>query len=213
MADPELATLVIEGEGGFEVKQVSRFLVALDTAYNSLLVFENVVLNPQGLAHSTWLPLLTDHVPLPRRIHLLADASSGILFPAELESLVQPHDRLLLRAVRLESPGLWKMVGQLNLLETIRKYLNDRHERRKDRQYREAAEQERLALQNRLLQIKSIDNALTVARKHGASDGEMASLRQHLLYQPLAQLNEFQDSGLISTATIVDAEPKEHHNG
>ena len=32
-----------------------------------------------------------------------------------------------------ESPGFWEFLGSLNPLEVIRRYLNDRHERAKDR--------------------------------------------------------------------------------
>lgn len=213
MADAGFATLVIEGEGGYNVEQVSRFLLALDRAYNSLLVLENVVLSPHDLAHTQWFPQLTEHSSAAQRVHVLSEVSSSLLFPAEMTDLIRPRDRLVLRAVHLESPGWWKVIGQLNPLETIRKYLKDQHERRKDRQYREPAEARKLELQNKLLQLDWIDKALTVAHKHGATDKEMATLRQNLIYQPLAQLDVFQDEGLISTATIVDAEPGERSNG
>jgi hypothetical protein len=58
--------------------------------------------------------------------------------------------------VQLTSPGFWDFLGKLMPLETIRQYLNDRHERAKDREYRNEAEEKRLDLENRLLEMKIV---------------------------------------------------------
>src|SRR5580704_6692033 len=47
------------------------------------------------------------------------------------------EDRLVLSSVSLNSPGAWSFLGNFISLETIRKYLQNRHERRKDTNYRE----------------------------------------------------------------------------
>lgn len=60
-----------------------------------------------------------------------------------------PDDRLELRRISIESPGFWEFFGALNPLQQIREYLKDRHERRKDVDYRDAAG---LLLESELLQ-------------------------------------------------------------
>lgn len=51
---------------------------------------------------------------------------------------------LSLGRVILNSPGFWEFVGGLNPLEQIRIYLSERHERKKDNEYRNDAECRRL---------------------------------------------------------------------
>lgn len=60
-------------------------------------------------------------------------------------------------------PGFSEFLGQLNPLLRLREYLNDRHRRRQDRDFREQAEQERLTLENQILErhrLRERDNAL-----------------------------------------------------
>src|SRR5206468_3287516 len=66
--------------------------------------------------------------------HELSDLSESIL----------PDDRLTIRKIQVASPGFWEFFGSLNPLQQIREYLNDRHKRRQDREYREKSEAEKL---------------------------------------------------------------------
>jgi hypothetical protein len=54
---------------------------------------------------------------------------------------VPPYARLVLEHVRIESPGFWEFVASLNPLQQIREYLNDRHRRRQDGEFRDASEE------------------------------------------------------------------------
>lgn len=58
--------------------------------------------------------------------------------------LLEQEGRLIVRSFQMNSPGFWEFIGSLNPLEVLRNYLNDRHKRRQDREYREAAEADRL---------------------------------------------------------------------
>src|SRR5690606_29760866 len=78
------------------------------------------------------------------------DIRRGLPTPVE----IPPQDRLVLNRVRIESPGFWEFLGSLNPLLHIREYLNDRHRRRQDQEYREASEKKRLELENELLQAQ-----------------------------------------------------------
>jgi len=93
-------------------------------------------------------------------------------------------------------------VGKLNPLEQIRLYLNDRHERRKDREYRESEEAAKLRLQNAALETQVLRDRITAAREMGATDEDLAPLLDRFVRQPLNGLDRFQDEGLIENADI-----------
>ncbi|HWU88611.1 MAG TPA: hypothetical protein VN253_15180 [Kofleriaceae bacterium] len=119
---------------------------------------------------------------------------------------MSPEDSLLLYATRLSSPGFWDFVAKLNPLEVIRHYLSDRHERRKDKNYRERAEQHRLELENSLLANKVIRERIELAKSLGASEVDLIPLLNQLVHQPLRGLGRHQDNGLIEAAELVRLE-------
>ena len=61
-----------------------------------------------------------------------------------------PKDLLEIASISIHSPGFWEVLGGLNPLQQIREYLNDRHKRRQDREFREAAEKKKLEIENEL---------------------------------------------------------------
>ncbi len=90
----------------------------------------------------------------------------------------------MLSAVQLNSVGFWEFLGSLNPLEVIRKHLSDRHERRKDKEYRESADERRMALENLALENKIIAERIRIAKDIGA----------------LAALDRYQDKRVIDGA-------------
>jgi hypothetical protein len=88
----------------------------------------------------------------------------------------------------------------------IRLGLNDRHERKKDKAYREKHENERMRLENRLLQSKVFASQLEVLKELGLSDEEKAVLKNRLLHAPFDALALTQDRNLIGTAEFVQPE-------
>lgn len=109
--------------------------------------------------------------------------------PEEISSLVPRSDQLVLVAVQLSSPGSWYFLGKLNSLEVIRQYLNDRHTRRQDREYRESAEKGRLVLENLKLENEVISERIRIAKELRATDQGLAPLLNELVYKPLAGLD------------------------
>ncbi|WP_298510131.1 hypothetical protein [uncultured Kordia sp.] len=65
---------------------------------------------------------------------------------------VPSADRLFLNRVSISSPGFWEFLGKLNVFEQLRLYLNERHERKKDRDYRNRNEQKKSELSNEYMQ-------------------------------------------------------------
>ncbi len=117
-------------------------------------------------------------------------------------SLVRHSEQLSLAAVCIQSPGFWEFLGRLNPLEVIREYLNDRHERRNDRQYRETAEARRLKLENLDLETKILGDRIRLAKEIGAKVLDLAPLLNELVYRPLSSLDRHQDRGVIEYSEI-----------
>ncbi len=128
--------------------------------------------------------------------------------PETVAPVVPPRHRLVLAAVRLESPGFWEFIGAFNPLEVIRQYLNNRHERRQDREYRESAEARRLELENRVLEKHVIRARIELARSLGATDEDLVPLLNEFVHQPLRRLDRVQDQGAIDTAEVIEIEDR-----
>jgi len=95
-------------------------------------------------------------------------------------------------------------------VRSLRKYLNDRHDRRKDHEYRESAEQRRLALENLSLETRVISERVQLAKGIGATDRDLAPLLNELIYKPLVALDRYQDKGVIEHTEIPsDPSPSE----
>jgi hypothetical protein len=120
----------------------------------------------------------------------------------QIASSVPVTERLILNYVRLQSPGLWEFLGTLNPLEVLRNFISDRHERRKDTQYRESAERRRLELENSILESRAIRERVRAARALGATDRDLAPLINRLVIGPIIALEAYKDQEVISGAEI-----------
>lgn len=117
-----------------------------------------------------------------------------------------PDDKLRLMSVVIQSPGIWEFLGSLNPLETLRKYVNDRHEQRKDREYREPLERERLALRNEKLRTEVILDKVIVLREIGMPEEQIRNFLSEHVIKPLASIDQYQDSYLINGASVRKAD-------
>jgi hypothetical protein len=197
---PESAILRIYGRGDVPVRAVSKFLRDLERAYNGLIALDGLLpkddfLWPyRGFAFypTPWVP--TDE---------------------QLSRGVSPSERLTLYAVRLQSPGFWDFLGSLNLLETIRRMMNDHHEREKDRNYRNDDESQRLdlendrrRLENMLLREDIVAKKIANAKSLGASDRDLAPVLNGVYLEPMLRLTRHQDEGVIGHAEIRSIDKK-----
>ncbi len=198
---PEQAHLRIHGHGGVEVEAAIAFLNDLKRAYDSILLFETVIDQTRRAARD--FPFLRDPFASDFGWLLASRGSSRRRYnywpptPEGLASSVPRGEQLILSAVSLHSPGFWEFMGTLNPLEVLRKYLNDRHERKKDSEYRDSAERRRLELENLSLQTRIISERVRIAKDIGATDRALAPLLNELIYKPLTVLNRHQDNGTI----------------
>ena len=195
----DTATLAIYTEASnVPVRQIRNFLAALDEAYNFLYVALKFLRDPRLHASDSRQPSTE-----PFRV---------------FDRLVPAEDRLTLRAVEIESPGFWAFMGRRGVLEQIRLWVKDAHERRKDKEYRKAAERRSLELDNRSkelkvasekvdLQIKltaHVREQLDLARQMGTSEKDLRYLVENLIARPLKSLEPFVDAGVISDARMED---------
>jgi hypothetical protein len=195
----------VHAHGSVEVELVAAFLSDLKRAYDSILLFETIVDRMRRAAHDfpTSLYLFGPDFGWP-----LASRRAGPrarYWPPtaeEIASFVPRSEQLILFAVSLSSPGFWEFLGTLNPLEVLRKYLNDRHERRKDHDYRESAEERRLDLENSIIETALLSGKVKLAREMGATDRDLAPLLNELIHKPLVALDRYQDKGVIEHAEI-----------
>src|SRR3989304_2809391 len=115
-----MVKLRIDGEGGVRVNEVEQFLSDLNNAYVGLMTFERTILRAQEDANKETRSLRIGSVTWHRYLE--------IALREYTESIVFPSPALVLSSVQLGSPGFWEVLGALNPLETLRKYLQDRHE-------------------------------------------------------------------------------------
>jgi hypothetical protein len=208
---PEQARLRVHGQGDVEVELVAAFLGDIKHAYDSVLLFDTTIDGMRRAARDfpfPWYPFALDFGwPSGRRgVRRTRDWPPTA---EEVASFVPRAEQLVLSAVSLASPGFWEFLGTLNPLEVLRKYLNDRHERRKDHDYRESAERRRLELENLNLESRVLSERIRIAREIGATDRDLAPLLNELIYKPLALLDRYQDKNVIEHAEI----PTDHHRG
>jgi hypothetical protein len=192
MPDSSEAILRIHTPRGGTVAEIREYLEAVENAYEHLYAFELQAeqvkerIDAADYWHRRDVRVKTLRVA--RNPHLV----------------VLPGDRLRLHAVEVRSPGVWEFLGSLNPLETLRKYLEDRHRRRQDREYREPAERERLTLENERLRTQVVKERLDLFREVGIPEEKIREALTIHVIQPLQNLDRFRDSGLIEDAETVE---------
>jgi hypothetical protein len=208
MPPRENAILRVHTNGPIAVAEIRGFLGTFEHAYNSLLYFDYTLDAAERVARQSHFPLSSYiwFAPFPFR----RTPAPFVGWPPtaqQVASAILPRDRLVLNAAEMKSPGYWDFLGKLNPLEVTRQYLQDRHERRKDREYREAAEKRRLDLENTLLENKVIKERIEIAKNLGATEEDLAPLLNELVIKPVRELDRYQDRGAIETGEIVKGLP------
>jgi hypothetical protein len=194
---PEQKRLRIHAHGSVEVELIAGCLIDLKYAYDSISVFVSEI---------DTFGRFEREFPFPQ-FWSARRAWRYVLEPATPErigSFVPRAQQLVLRAVELNSPGFLEFIGSAAALEVLRRYLNDRHKRRQDREYREDAEKRRLHFEETALKLDLIERGLKIARDNGATDSDLAPLINELVYKPLSRLDEYQDKNLIEDAEVLD---------
>ena len=195
----ETGRLVVIGNRGGTIGEVSVFLSDMENAYVALYSFDRLwgFGRPQhGFPVEFPIELEYPYLPPGRFAHAPTDAE-----------MVPPDARLTLERVRIESPGFWEFAASLNPLQQLREFLNDRHRRRQDCEYREESEKERLQLDNELArrQIEAMDRAalkelLQLMRDYGYDEEAIREMVWRYVGRHMSQLGRHQDTRLIDGA-------------
>jgi hypothetical protein len=189
--------LTIEALRSGTVSEFATFLTDLNVAYAACYQF----------SHASKLRRKMRRGPYPfweLGLGIPSELQTGRANPDE----IQPGAILELTQVEIHSPGFFEFLGMLNPLNTIREYLNDRHERRKDKLYREPLEREKLTLENELLmrqirkeELDILASELGMMRDLGFDEEYLRQYVWQSIGQPLARLARHQDTKLIGRAS------------
>jgi len=179
MPEHETSRLILEAPRSGTVAETADYLVAIETCYRHLYVFHEWV---DDIVDGEW----RRWGPFP-----------WLYPPSAADTVATTEHVLQLGSVQLRSPGFWEFLGALNPLETIRKYLVDRNERRKDSQWREELDAEKQRLDTERLRTQAVAERIDMLRKAGIPQSIIRrALAAHVL-QPLGAMDRFQDANLI----------------
>ena len=143
----KMAILKIEGQGNVDIYDVWFFLKSLDALYRRLTVFYELENDKSSFITKQY-------------------GGPSIIDDMSLFAAVDEVEPLIIKSVEIHSPGFWEFLGNLNILETIRQMINDVHERKKDRDYRNAEEEKKLKLENTDRAIENLGKAIDVAERY-----------------------------------------------
>jgi len=191
------ATIRIHTEQLGQPSQIADYLICLQSTYESIYAFHLIVSTAQN-----------QHAEQARARYGAASSLRTLRRIREPKLIVLPEDHIYLRSVVIHSPGFWEAVGALSPLECIRKYLNDRHERRKDRDYREKAETAKLNLENEKLRTEIAKEQIAVLKSLGVPEDKIREALTRYVLDPLKKLEYFQDVNLIQYVELVDNQTK-----
>lgn len=201
MVDPERSSrsvagfLRVAGEGGLSTRQMRELLTAIEEAYAVVdrtdLIARRELVTLRAIQQWTrrWGPPEFFSPFVAHRFTGVVATEGGV-----------PSRPLIVSRVVLTSPGFWEFVGSLNPLEVLRQYLNDRHERRKDDEYRSAAEADHLAIENASRGLDVVRQYLDLRREHGDDLGVTDALSEEIVASirpALERLGEIDDRKLI----------------
>ncbi len=201
--------LLVEVSRGGSVDETLQFLIDLQNSYENLYALDLKIDNAKKIVdESTQLPSAIKRGRQPA------------LSPTRrARDVVIPDDRLRVHRVEISSPGVWEFLGALSPIVQLREYAKDRHERRKDKEWREAQERREMVLENEkrerevqkmdLQNIQLRDSILNeqanLLISLGYTEEQIRRLLNAHYFGPMSHLEHHFDSGLI---TSIDAEEK-----
>ena len=198
--------LRIHGEGRLEVEALRKYLLDLEFAYNSIYLFGLTVTRAERFARR-YPPDIVWAYELPFGFAGITRGRFSRDWPPShsvVASTVPMRERLTVHRIQISSPGVWEFLGNLSAFEVIRQFLNDRHERRKDKEYKETAEARRLQLENMKLENEVLRARIGIAKELGATEQDLAPLLNELVFRPLLALEPHQDRGVAESAESTE---------
>lgn len=152
----KIAKVKMYGDTLGTVDDVIDTLKSINQVYNMFILFQIVLKDHKFVKNND---LFGFKSVLGRYKSILSDSI--------YTNIISPEEVLIISKVNFNSPGFWEVVGSLNPLTQLREYLNDRHNRKKDKLTweNEAAkailDNRRLELENKKLEIENNELELT----------------------------------------------------
>ncbi len=194
--DSAKAILTIHVSRGGLVDETLSFLVDIQNAYENLYVLQLTI----DEVKRKYIKAIERN----REMYLGLDSSSlrGVRPPTlrktwNVPRYILPDDRLVVHKVNISSPGVWEFLGSLNPLLQLREYLKDLHERRKDKEWREAKEQQEINLKHIKLGVSILQEQIDLLKSIGYTDKQVRKLLDAHYFKPLSRLDLHSNSGLI----------------
>lgn len=206
MAEEYLVLRIASSNLG-KVSEISKFLQDMENAYNSLYSF-NYIVDVISIENAR-----DGSIPLKRLITEERPFLTNIVdwFKViETRNVLFHADNLVLSKVTINSPGVWEFIGSLSPLMQIREYLKDRHERRKDKAYRDYQNQIRGDLEIVEKANGIIKQRIEILKSVGYTDIELKPILINLITDPLLRLGHYQDMGIIEAP--IDGDQVEESN-
>lgn len=176
-----LSVLRIYGRTGSSVNNVAVVLRAFDQSHRHISFLDGLAsMAEQGSARA--------------KVLLLQEPTSAAARSLEA--------KLVFHGASFTSPGFFDFLGKLNPLEVLREFLNDRHRRRQDRDYRERMEEEKLSLENELLQNSVIKERIEILKTAGIPEEQLRLLTRRLL-PGFKQIESAISLGMITQAQVI----------
>ena len=193
----ERGTVQLNIQRGATVQEFQQFLTDLEQAYLAIYLLPS---RRELRRLERWLPLPLEYLPLDV---LAADRSEAASID---RSRVYPEDQLEMTRIMIQSPGWVELLGSLNPLQQIREYLKDRHERKKDKEWRWETEKQRALVELEILciqaekeQIGVIKDFNDLLQRLDLSPEQRRKILWERLGVPLARVGRHQDTGLLGS--------------
>ncbi|EOW4146845.1 hypothetical protein ACOW9W_004154 [Vibrio parahaemolyticus] len=175
----EKVLIRVHGKGVYDTEHVAVFLERFSAAYKALSTLDT-------------------------RMKMLTESGYKMTLKQSNITAYSPEHYLEIIGVEFHSPGFWEFLGKLNPLEVLRQYLNDRHERKKDEDYRNVLEKEKLGIENDILKLEFTRKVIEVARQTGHSEEEIKSIVRDQIMIPLISLDALSEKEMVTYVEIPE---------
>jgi hypothetical protein len=198
------ATLQIECQTPLLLSEARALLDAMQGTYDGLTAFNTIA---GDLINAYRLQERYNPFPFPFYQPVLPTQQ----VPAA--QVVGADQVILLQRVELSSPGFWEFLGLLNPLDQIRRYLNDRHQRKLDllnlpvQQQTAQLVNENIELQNEKLAIENLRELLAVGREAGIPTTQTTAMYRQYVSNNLRTLGDTVERLNATAGELVEVTP------
>lgn len=195
ISNSEYGVATLRVSGSWSVKEFNQFLQTLRNAYLASFGINEILLDRTSLRDEY------NYGGLDRRHELII-------------SNISAKEELRIHRIKISSPGIVEIIGALNPLETIRKFLQDHRqarleerklstEEKKDKDYRIAAEKAKAVLEIESLRTRVVKEKADLLRDVGFSQEQIRPYIREQLEKPLEELVSYQDQGKLTSVSVV----------